>query len=255
MKKKQRLIIANWKCNPHTSKEAIKLFDTIAKTAKLTKDVTTVFCPPALFLPYIVGRTKSARIAFGIQDASIVGGAQTGLVSLEQAKSEKATCIIVGHSEMRARGESEDAIQSKLTTALSLDMHPVLCIGESERDADGRFFEVIVGQLESALRGVKKELIPHVIIAYEPVWAIGTEAKRQATPHEIEEVALVIRKYISQTYGRDIEKVICVLYGGSVDATTCTDMLAIPHITGLLVGRVSLDPKQFATLITTAQSL
>lgn len=256
MQKKQKILVANWKMNPTSLKEGEKLFDSIAKTAKQAKNVLTIISPPSIFLPSLAKRTKSSKLRFGAQDAYFENeGAYTGLTSVKQVRSSGATYLIIGHSEVRARGEQEDFIQKKIRAALAEEITPILCIGEKERDDQGTFFEILANQLESALHGLPFYKITSVVLAYEPVWAIGKDAKRSATPQEAEETALVIRKYLFTQYGKDVASSVRILYGGSVDDMSVKDFLEIPSIQGLLIGRASLDKTIFSKIITLADSI
>lgn len=212
----------------------------IAKTS-----VQTVLCPP---LPFIAAVARSGFEA-GAQDVSLFDeGAYTGEVSARMAKNAGASYALIGHSERRALGEGDDAVAQKLLRAAEAKLVPILCVGEKERNASGSHFVAIEEQLRSALQSAKKKM-PPMVIAYEPVWAIGKRAEDAMKPAELQETVLFIRKTIASLYGRKAGLATPVLYGGSVEAGNAEELSKEGGIQGFLVGRASADPAQLASII------
>jgi len=230
----KKLIVANWKLNPSTLKDAIKLSSSIKKTKKNT----VVLCPPIIYLSNVKYPNLGAQDCFWEEK-----GAFTGQVSPLQLKSLKVKYCIVGHSERRTVGESDDQINDKVKLLLENQIIPILCVGYGttvEQD-DLEVVDVLKSQLETDLRDVDTS---KVIVAYEPVWAISTgdpyATKKVATPDHTEKIAI----FIKTKFG--INK---VLYGGSANLNNAQGFLEQPNIDGLLVGGASLVPNQFNEMI------
>ena len=241
------IVVANWKMFPATLREAKQLFEAVRKSAENAKGVSVVVAPPVIFLRDIVKLYKGRRIAFAMQDAHPeAGGAFTGEVSIVQGKDAKASYLIVAHAERRAMGETNDDARRKVAAALDNRVTPILCIGETSRDVSGEHFNLIKEQLRIALTDVPSAKVSQVIIAYEPVWAIG--ATRAMEPRDMHEMAIFIRKSIVETHGKDGMNM-RVLYGGSIDETNAIGMLRDGDVGGFLVGRVSIEAEKFALLV------
>jgi triosephosphate isomerase (TIM) len=163
-------------------------------------------------------------------------------------KSLSVSYIIVGHSERRSLGESDNFINNQIKTILKGGMIPILCVGENNRDEDGDFLSFIKNQLMVCLEGVNKSKIKNIIIAYEPIWAIGKNAIRQASPEEFTEIKIYIKKIITDMYGAKASSSIKIIYGGSVNSNNAESFIS-SGADGVLVGRDSLDIKKFETLI------
>lgn len=245
----KRFVIGNWKQNPSSTKKALSILKGIKKDAGLAKKVDTVLIPPSLFLTILQKEVKaSKRITVGAQDVYWEeGGAFTGKVSPAMLKDVGAKYIIVGHSEQRAMGDTETMVNKKLRAVLKAGMSPILCVGERKRDADGEFVRFVRDQIASAVKGVQPKQISSIVVAYEPIWAIGTG--KAASDKDALEMALLVRHTLIQLYSRKTVEKIPVLYGGSVKAKNCNDFLAHPEIAGFLVGGASLDPKEFSKII------
>lgn len=224
----KKLIIANWKLNPTTLKDAQDLAAAISVKAKNT----VVLCPPTIYLSQI----NYPRI--GAQDCFWESkGAFTGQTSPAQLKNLKIRYCIIGHSERRTVGDSDEMVNLKLKTLINYGLTPILCVGfgtKVEQD-DLEVTDVLREQMEIDLGNIDASPI---IVAYEPVWAIGTG--KTATPEHAEKIAIFIKhKY----------KVVKVLYGGSTNASNSKSFLDQPNIDGLLVGGASLIPNQFNQII------
>lgn len=241
------LVIANWKMNPQTLSEAKKLLESTKKATEKARGVTIVVAPPAIFLHDLRASYRGKKLSFGIQNAhQEPAGSYTGEISLTQARTTGAEWAIIGHAERRAIGEGDEDIRKKVAAALALKMTPILCIGEKTRDASGEHLSLIKAQLKSGLADVPAAKLPKVVIAYEPVWAIG--AQEAMKPHDMHEMAIFIRKTLFETYGKPGMSA-KILYGGSIDENNAPAMMHEGDVEGLLVGRASADTARFARLL------
>ncbi len=241
------IVVANWKMNPATMREAKQLFDATRKAAESAKNVTLIVAPPAIFMRDLRARYKGKRLALAIQQASAEGsGAYTGDISLLQAKDAGAQYAIVGHSEQRAKGESNETAGKIVAAALVSGMTPILCVGERERSHNGEHFNVVKEQLRAAFADVEPSKVTKVLVAYEPVWAIGGE--KTMNPRDMHEMAIFIRKTIVGIKG-EAGMNVKILYGGATTESNALPMLQESGVQGLLVGHVSIDAFRFASLI------
>lgn len=241
------IVVANWKMHPATAREAKALFDASRKIIEKAKSISLVIAPPALYLREMGSLYKGKRITFALQNGHPeVGGAFTGEISIAQGKDAKASAVIIGHAERRAMGESNDDVRRKVAAALAQKMTPILCIGETSRDSSGEHFTFVKEQLKIALLDVPPQKVTQILVAYEPVWAIG--ATRAMNPRDMHEMTIFIRKTIVELLGKDGMNV-RMLYGGSVDETNAPEMLRDGAVSGFLVGRASVEPHKFSALI------
>lgn len=246
----KKFIIANWKCNPTTQKKAKQLFLSVKKGLKNKKNVEVVICPPFCYLAVI--NNNLSFIKLGAQNCFFEDkGAYTGEVSCEMLKSLKCKYVIIGHSERRKIfGETDKIINKKIKKALKFGLEPIFCIGETlEEKQQSNTFKVLEKEIKKGLEKVSKKEIKKIIVAYEPIWAIGSN-------HPCEEdqamtVALFIRKLISRLYNKQIAKKIRILYGGSTNSQNAFNYLRNSEIQGLLVGGASLKAKEFIKIIKT----
>ncbi|HEU0085692.1 MAG TPA: triose-phosphate isomerase [Candidatus Paceibacterota bacterium] len=251
---KKKLIIGNWKMNPLTLKEAEKIFSAISKSVSSIGKCSAVICPP---FPFIEKLKKSSRkITLGAQDAfgemSATGkgvGPYTGEVSGAMLHDLGVRYVILGHSERRALGEKDEEINRKVKACLASGLTPVLCVGERERDESHEYFNIVKKQIEDCLERVVKNSLGKIAIAYEPVWSISTTVgRRDATPADFKEMAIYIRKVLSDKFGAKTEMP-RILYGGSVSPKNAYGFLVEGEADGLLVGRDSLDPEKFGEIL------
>ncbi|MEK7156701.1 MAG: triose-phosphate isomerase [Patescibacteria group bacterium] len=241
------IVVANWKMNPPTMREAKKLFDATRKAGESAKNVTLIVAPPVIFLRDLRARYKGKRIAFAIQSASAEGsGAFTGDISLLQAKDAGAQYVIAGHSEQRAKGESNETAGKVVVAALVSGLTPVLCVGERERSHNGEHFNVVKEQLRAAFSDVEQGRVTKVLVAYEPVWAIGGE--KAMSPRDMHEMTIFIRKTIVGMKG-EAGMNVKILYGGATIESNALPMLQESGVQGFIVGHVSIDAYRFAALI------
>jgi triosephosphate isomerase len=246
----QKLIVANWKMNPQSLKEAKKLFNSVKNWLKrhsnVLKNIRIIICPPFVYLPNFSSLTSNpqhliSNIYLGAQDLFWEEkGAFTGEISPRMLKNLGVEYVIVGHSERRQiLGETDEMINKKLKAAIKAKLKPILCIGEIEKERKlGKTLQVLKNQLKKALTNTSNiELqTSNLVIAYEPVWAIGTG--NPCKPENAKEVLLFLRKIVKFP----------ILYGGSVNSKIAKDYIEV-GFDGLLVGGASLDSKEFIEII------
>jgi triosephosphate isomerase len=251
---KKKIIIGNWKMNPKSLKEAEKLFTTIAKSITRIKKTEIVICPPFLYLEKL--KKFSRKISLGAQNAFWDDvGPFTGEISGDMLYGVGVKYVILGHSERRTLGESSAEVNKKIKSALSVGLRPILCVGENVRDESHSYFNLVKTQLEVCLAGISKNLVPKVIIAYEPVWALSTTPNRKnATPADSLEMVIFIRKILADKFNGEVANV-RIIYGGSANERDAEDFLRNGGVDGLLPGRASLDAKKFVEIIKIAENL
>jgi len=249
--KNLKLIVANWKMNPRSLKEAKKVFNDFKKEKINYTNKTIVFCPPILFLKDLKSTYKGAKIFWGAQDAHFEEEGQfTSDISIPMVKDAGARFVIIGHSEVRAKGDTDESIAKKTFKALKEDMHVLLCVGEKVHDAQATYLNVVAEQLKSGLRYITPNLVKKLVIVYEPVWTIGKGNSAMNT-HDIHFMNLFIKKELMSKFGKNIGSGVSILYGGSVDSYNCRAIMEEGVVDGLLVGRASLNPGEFAKIINT----
>ncbi len=236
--------------NPKDSKIAQTHFLAIKKGISMYKTVDVVVATPFVYMRDL-SKLASASIALCAQNVSAEqDGAHTGEISASMLADTKVKYAIIGHSERRALGETNEFINKKIKMALKAKLMPVLCVGESDRENGMWYLGKIKTQLEECLAGISKNLVGSVIIAYEPIWAISTtENRRDATPTDCEEMRIYIRKVLNDMYGMKIVEKIKIIYGGSVDEKNAQGFLVEGGADGLLPGRASLSSKKFLDII------
>jgi len=254
-----KLIIGNWKMYPRTLAEAKGVFMALKASAKKTKHVTTVICPPHLFIYPLVtalGRSSSSSITVGAQNSFWEDeGARTGETSPKALSLLGATHVILGHSERRALGETDAMVAQKSIQAVKNKLTVIVCVGEHVRDDAGAYFTEVREQLRHSLLGFPKTESKRLVVAYEPIWAIGSKAIRPATPLDFHEMYILIRRHLVEQFGKTAGFKVSILYGGSVDERNALGFLRDAGADGLLVGRVSLDAEKFGMIVTIAESV
>ena len=239
--------------NPRNFVEAKKLFDASKKLLSSTRGVELVIAPPMPFLQELAKRYKGTRIEFAAQDISEeIEGSHTGDISAYQVKSAGATQVILGHAERRALGESDELVRDKVEVALGARLDVIIAVGEGERDAAGEYIVNVRRQINTALDQVPEGKFKNVTIAYEPIWAIG--APEAPNANEVHQMVLLVRKTVADEYGSKAMKDISIVYGGSVNDENAFEILAVPGLDGVLVGRAGLDPKKLEVIIRAAAS-
>lgn len=248
------MVIGNWKMNPETLKEAIALNDGIKKKLGSVKKAIAVMCPPALYFSQLKTKTASKKFFYGLQNiAKDKSGAFTGEISASMARHSGAAYVIVGHSERRTLGETDDEICKKIEAALSEGIHPILCVGEPKMEDGAGYVSFIKNQLARCLACVPASSITDVIIAYEPLSAIG--AKHPVTSYEIHQRNIFIKKVLADMYGKAKAFDVTILYGGSANAENAKELVDGGEVDGLLVGRASLDVDEFIGILRAMDSL
>jgi triosephosphate isomerase len=246
------LIVGNWKMN-NTVAEALKFAATLSVELKATGHIDVVIAPPYTAL-YSLGVALSDT-EFGLGAQNIFweeSGAFTGEISGVFLAEVGCKYVIIGHSERRQFfGETDATVNRRVAAAIKCGLIPIMCVGETlgEREA-GKTWDVIERQLVGGLLGIDMRATSDLVIAYEPVWAIGTG--KTATPAQAGEVHTQIRSYLSKVYGRTIADRIRILYGGSVKPGNSRELMTQNDIDGALVGGASLDVKQFAEIVRSA---
>ena len=245
------VIAGNWKLNLLRA-DAEALVRQL-KLACDTEAVDVIVCPPFTVLAAVGQLLKGSRISLGGQDLFWESqGAFTGEVSAPMLTDVGCRYVIVGHSERRQYfGETDETIQRKVRAALAQGLTPIVCIGETlaQRDAN-QTFEVLRGQLEGGLKGCSADDVKRMILAYEPVWAIGTG--RNATPEQAQEAHAVIRQWAAKRFGQHVADALRIQYGGSVNAANAASLLQQPDVDGALVGGASLKADAFSAIVKAA---
>ena len=249
------IIAGNWKLNK-TIKEAIELVTMLKRLITDTQHVDVVVCPTFTALSDVSEILMESEIGLGAQDVYWEDkGAFTGEVSPGLLKDAGASFVIIGHSERRQFfHETNDTVNRKTKAVLSAGLTPIVCVGESlaEREAN-RTFSVIGEQLKGSLKDLNPEQMKKSILAYEPVWAIGTG--KVATPVQAQEVHAFIRKEILKAFGEETANALRIQYGGSVKAENIAELMKEPDIDGALVGGASLDAKSFTDIVKNAAAV
>ena len=241
---------------PKSLVEARAIFQNNRSVAGKMKNVQTVMCAPYVYLSDLKKLVTGHRCALGAQDVSFeIEDAHTGEISTNQLKGVGVQYVIVGHSERRAMGESNELISKKVVAATKVGIITVLCIGEKERDDEGEYTKFVKTQLLESLVGVAKKNMKNLVIAYEPVWAIGKKAKREASPEDVLEMSIFIRKVLSDAYDKKVSNMMPILYGGSINQKNATGFFIGGEIDGLLVGRASLKPAVFTKILNIANEV
>jgi triosephosphate isomerase len=247
------IIAANWKMH----KSHLEAIQTVQKLSYLVdaqdcERVEVVICPPFTALRSVQTIIESDRLRFGLgaQNCHLEDkGAFTGEIAPSMLSALKCTYVIVGHSERRQHfGETDGVVSRKVKAVYAAGMTPIMCVGESleERDA-GRTEERVTTQVRGGLAGLDAERARTLVVAYEPIWAIGTG--RNAEPADAGQVVTMIRETLSSLYSSDVSAAVRVQYGGSVKAGNIRGFMAHPEIDGALVGGASLDPEEFALIV------
>ncbi len=255
MSSRRKLIAGNWKMNK-TSAEATALVSDIVAAVGRQADVDVVVCPPFTSIESAGKALEGSTVKLGAQNMHPeASGAYTGEISAGMLRALFATHVILGHSERRAYFAETDAfINKKVLAALKNQLKPILCVGETLAEREGgSTLKVVQTQLEAGLDGVSKELAASVVIAYEPVWAIGTG--KVATTEQAQEVHAFIRGLLVKLFGDAVAQKVRILYGGSMKPSNAPDLLAQKDIDGGLIGGASLEARSFVELVTAAAAV
>jgi len=248
-KKRVPIIAGNWKMNM-TATQARELTSKLIPLVANVKDRDIVLSPPFTSIAAVAETIKGTNIGLAAQNLHWEDkGAFTGEISADMLLDSGCKYVIIGHSERRQYfGETEETVNRKVKQALKKGLLPILCVGETlaEREA-GRLNEIISRQVTGGLKDISTDDMKKVVIAYEPVWAIGTG--KTATPEQANEVHALIRQKVKALYSTDIAEGLRIQYGGSVTPENVSTLMAMPDIDGALVGGASLKPESFAALV------
>jgi len=246
------IIAGNWKMNK-TAAEGKEFVEAFKPLVADIDSVEIVVCPVFTALNAVVKAAAGSNVKVGAQNIHWAeNGAYTGEISAEMLKETGVDYVIIGHSERRQYfAETDETVNKRLKAALAVGLTPMVCIGEllEERES-GKTESVMDTQLKGGLAGLSNDQMEEVVIAYEPVWAIGTG--KTATPEMAEETHAYIRKVLTDMFGSDTAEKIRIQYGGSMKAANSAELIAQPDIDGGLVGGASLEPDSFAELIKNA---
>lgn len=245
---RKKVIAGNWKMNmlPNETIEYIEKFE------KLVKDTQNevILCVPYTDLFYALLSAQNTNIKIGAQNMHFAeNGAYTGEVSGKMLKSIGVEYVIIGHSERRQYfNETDETVNKKIKAAFENELKPIVCVGETlEQRETGKTAEIITTQTKLALDGLSNEQVRNTIIAYEPIWAIGTG--KTATSEDANNSIKEIRKEIEKIYGKDIAECVIIQYGGSVKSSNAKELFETSDIDGGLVGGASLKPDEFAKIV------
>lgn len=238
------IIVANWKNYPNSLEEVKELLRDLSKNSTQYKKVHLYIASPVVYLELVSEKIKKFG-SLAVQDVPLMfDGTYTGELSMHILKSFGVRLSIVGHSERRKLGETNEVINHKIRNILRAGMTPLLCVGEKEKDLHGEHFEFVREQIVACLYKVKKEDVSKIIIAYEPVWAIGKKAKDAMDKENIEQMVIYIKKVLTDQYSREIAEKVRILYGGSVEPTNA-ESISESGVNGFLVGHSSIDARYF----------
>jgi triosephosphate isomerase len=247
--KNSKLIVANWKMNPRTLKELKKIFSDFKKQKINYTNKTIVFCPPTIFLREMKSLYTGSKIFFGAQNVYFEEeGQHTGEISIPMIKDSGARFVILGHSEIREKGEVDEVISKKVFKALQEDLHVLLCVGEKVHDVQATYLKIVAEQIRNGLKYVSPALVKKLNIVYEPVWAVG-KGNNAMNTHDIHFMNLFIKKELIHKFGKVVGAHIPILYGGSVDSENARAIVEEGTVDGVLVGRASLNPQEFSRII------
>jgi triosephosphate isomerase len=244
----KKIVVGNWKLYVNSLKEGKKLLQGIDKKYPRGSKADVVICPPQPLAVALKAGYGGKRLAFGAQDASYeTEGAHTGESSPTTLAAAGLSYVILGHSERRATGETDDVVAKKVAAALAAKLKPIICVSERERDPNAAYLTDFARSIGGSLARIGAAEAKNVIIAYEPVWAIGGE--ETPPPRLITEAVVFIRKTLAELWGREAAFKTRILYGGSVNADNVSLIAEEAKVDGVLVGHHSVDPEAFAAVI------
>lgn len=241
------LIVGNWKAYVETVEKAKRLY-AAGKRLAATGRHDIVLAPPAPYLGLLAPSNRS-NVEFAVQDVShTLGGAATGEMTAGAVASAKAAYAIIGHSERRAMGETDAIVLEKTRHALAHGLTPIVCVGETARDSEGKYLTFLRAQIAAVVAPLPQKERLSLVLAYEPVWAIGKTASEAIDSSDLTEMVLYIRKVLSEYLPGKGSMKVRILYGGSVEPANAR-VLAGTGIDGFLVGRASTEPESFGALV------
>ena len=249
MANRRPLIAGNWKMFK-TCSEAVEAAGQLVKLVAMTSDVDVMIAPQFTALAPVSDVVRGSRVSLGAQNLFWeTEGAYTGEISPVMLVSVGCKYVIIGHSERRQYfDETDETVNKKIKAAIKNDLVPVLCVGESEKERESKeTFSVLDKQVKKGIEGFSSDDLEMLVIAYEPVWAIGTG--KTATTDQAQEAHQFLRSVLEKSFGNMLAKSIRILYGGSVKPNNIAELMAMPDIDGALVGGASLDPETFSKIV------
>lgn len=252
----KKIIAGNWKMNPTSQKEAREIYQGIKKNTSILRKTQAIVFPPVIYLSDLTKIGTGKNLILGSQDLFWEeSGAYTGEISYAMLKNIGVEYVLIGHSERRAMGDTGEILKAKMQVALKNGFKVIFCIGEKVRDTHGKYLSILEGQLSEVLEKIPPKYISQLVIAYEPVWAIGKDAQGVETPDGFFQNTIFIRKILSKLVNKKRALEIPVLYGGSVNVKNAESFLVEGHADGLLVGRDSLSAKSFSEILKIAEKV
>ena len=248
---KKRLVVANWKMYVKSPERAVQFVRSLRRKTRRFSGVSVAIAPAFPLIPKVAAALRGSSIHLAAQTLSpYADEPHTGEVSASMLKHAGVSFVIIGHSERRALGETDEILRAQLRAAAGEGLVPILCVGEKERDSGGGHFTLLAGQL-SAVLGEKssKSNIKRLVIAYEPVWAIDKHAEDAMHPAELQETVIFIRKTLADILGRPVALRTAILYGGSVEGENARILIAEGGVAGFLVGHASADIDTFLPIL------
>lgn len=251
MSKENKIVVANWKMNPLNVEDARASVSAVRRFEKTLHKTKVVICPPLIYLEPLSKLVKSSRrISLGAQDVFWnVSGAYTGEISPIMVYHAGGRFAIIGHSERRNLGETDEIVSKKINLAFKAGLSVILCVGEKERDSHGLYLGTLREMLRASLAGVPKKFLPNLLVAYEPVFAIGKSEADSLKGEEVEAMVIFIRKTLADLYSQEDGIKIPILYGGSVGPANAADIVLRGGVQGLLIGHQSLLPDNFKNIL------
>jgi triosephosphate isomerase len=247
---KKKLVVGNWKMYIEKPEDARVFALNLRRKVRGMSGVDIYVAPSLTQLPVVSKVLESSPVKVGAQTISQHSdGKHTGDVSAAMLKGAGASFVIIGHSERRTEGESNTVVRNQLDRAINAGLVPILCIGEEVRGAEDEHFSFVEEELTSALKNVPKNLLKKLIIAYEPVWAIGKRTEDAIKPADLVEMMIFIRKLLADLIDREAALKVPILYGGSVEAENASVLIKEGGVQGLLVGRASTSFDSFLEII------
>ena len=247
---KKILVVANWKMYVEDAEAAKTYAKALRAKLRSFPNATVSIAPSFILIPALAEALKRSSVAVGAQALSAApSGAHTGEVSAAMVKKAGAAFSIVGHSERRAMGEDNDMVRTQMLEAAKEGLGTVLCVGERERDTGGEHFSFIKEQLTTALTGLPRKAISKLVVAYEPVWAIGKSASDAMKPQDVQEAAIFIRKTLNGILEPAQAKKVPILYGGSVEESNALPILKEGGVSGFLVVHASANLETFLPIL------
>jgi len=249
MENRTPLIAGNWKMFK-TCPEAVETAGQLVKLVAMTTDIDVMIAPPFTALAQVSDVVRGSCVSLGAQNLFWEAkGAFTGEISSAMLVSAGCKYVIIGHSERRQYfNETDETVNKRIKAAFDNDLMPVMCVGESEKERESKnTFSVLDKQLKKGLEDLSSYDLKRLVIAYEPVWAIGTG--KTATSEQAQEVHQFLRSVLEKSFGNMLAKSIRILYGGSVKPNNIAELMAMPDVDGALVGGASLDPETFSKIV------